>query len=313
VREESEKEKKMKTGKGMFICGLVCLLIGTMRVVPAASALTRVFVSIAPQKYFVQKIGRDLVAVSVLVPAGADPHTYEPKPKQMTALSKSAVYFAVGVDFEKVWLKKIAAINPKMPIVHTDEGIEKRLMPDHTHRQEPRQSQNKDVHHQKGTPDPHIWLSPALVKHQADHILSGLIRVDPKNEKQYRKNQAVFLKELDALDGELKNWFADRKGEPFMVIHPSWGYFAQDFGLRQIPIEVEGKDPKPAQLQSLIHTAREQGIKVVFVQPQFSAKSAEMISREIGGKIVFVDPLAENWAENLRQTAKEFKATFRKE
>ncbi len=297
----------------MFICGLVCLLIVVMRVVPAAAALTRVFVSIAPQKYFVQKIGGDLVEVSVLVPTGADPHTYEPKPKQMTALSKSVVYFAVGIDFEKAWLKKIAAINPKMLIVHTDEGIEKILMPAHTHRQEPHQRQNKDVHSPKGTPDPHIWLSPALVKHQADHILSGLIKVDPKNERQYRKNHAVFLKELDALDGELKDWLADRKGEPFMVFHPSWGYFAQAYGLKQIPIEVEGKDPKPAQLQSLIHKAREQGIKVVFVQPQFSTKSAEMISREIGGKIVFVDPLAENWAENLRQAANKFKTTFRKE
>lgn len=289
------------------IFGLTCLVFLTIAVLPVEATSTRVFVSIEPQKYFVQKIGGDLVKVSVLVPGGADPHTYEPKPKQMVDLSKTAVYFAVGIDFEKVWLKKIVATNPTLRIVRTDDGITKIDMVDHRHdkKSQERQARTGRLHH-TGIPDPHVWLSPSLVKIQAEHILNALMAVDPKNQRRYQAGYAAFLKELDALDAELKSLFAGHRGKQFMVLHPSWGYFADAYGLKQVPIEIEGKDPKPAQLQQLIRHAKEHGIKVVFVQPQFSAKSAEMLSREIGGEVVYVDPLAENWAENLHGVARKF-------
>ncbi|MEI8173255.1 MAG: zinc ABC transporter substrate-binding protein [Deltaproteobacteria bacterium] len=299
-----------RIGKQLFC--VACLVIVALSGLPVEAAVTRAFVSIAPQKYFVQKIGGDLVSVSVLVPASADPHTYEPKPKQMVELSKSAVYFAVGIDFEKAWLKKIAATNPKMRIVHTDDGIAKIAITV--------QHQDKESHHGHAKAgrrnhaeslDPHVWLSPALVKIQAEHILNALIAVDQKNQLRYKANYAVFVGELDALDVELKNAFAGRKGEQFMVFHPSWGYFAEAYGLKQIPIEIEGKDPKPAQLQMLIRHARERGIRVVFVQPQFSAKNAEMVSREIGGQVIYVDPMAVNWAVNLREVARKFRTVLR--
>jgi zinc transport system substrate-binding protein len=144
------------------------------------------------------------------------------------------------------------------------------------------------------------------VKIQAEHILHALIDIDPNNQTRYKNNYSAFLEEIDMLDAELKNLFAGRKGDRFMVFHPSWGYFAKEYELEQVPIEIEGKAPKPAQLTTLIRHAREHGIRVVFVQPQFSAKSAEMISREIGGHVVHVDPLAENWAGNLREVARKF-------
>jgi zinc transport system substrate-binding protein len=286
---------------------IICIIVLILWVSPVEAAATRVFVSIAPQKYFVQKIGGDLVSVAVLVPAGADPHTYEPKPKQMAELSKCAVYFAVGIDFEKAWLPRIAGTNPKMRIVHTDDGIKKIIMADHHHDKKSRHGHGRTGHHYHGeTQDPHVWLSPALVKIQAEHILHALIDLDPYNQKRYKDNYTTFLEEIDILDAELKNLFADRKGDRFMVFHPSWGYFAKEYELEQVPIEIEGKAPKPAQLTTLIRHAREHGIRVVFVQPQFSAKSAEMISREIGGHVVHVDPLAENWAGNLREVARKF-------
>ncbi|MCX5853085.1 MAG: zinc ABC transporter substrate-binding protein [Deltaproteobacteria bacterium] len=297
---------------GKHLSGVACLVIVALSVLPVEAAVTRAFVSIAPQKYFVQKIGGDLVSVSVLVPASADPHTYEPKPKQMAELSKSAVYFAVGIDFENAWLKKIAATNPKMRIVRTDNGIAKIAITVQHPDKESLHGHAKAGHrHHAGSLDPHVWLSPALVKIQAEHILSALTAVDPKNQLRYKANYAVFVGELDALDAELKALFAGRKGEQFMVFHPSWGYFAEAYGLKQIPIEIEGKDPKPAQLQMLIRHARERGIRVVFVQPQFSAKNAEMVSREIGGQVVYVDPMAENWAGNLREVARKFRTVLR--
>ena len=96
-----------------------------------------------------------------------------------------------------------------------------------------------------------------------------------------------------------------------MVFHPAWGYFDDAYGLQQVPIEIEGKDPKPAQLKSLIQHARESDIKVIFVQPQFSTKSASVVAREIGGQVVLVDPLAENWMANMREVAAKFKAALR--
>ena len=302
-----------------LLSGVACSVLLALSLLPVEAAVTKAFVSISPQKYFVQKIGGDLVDVSVLVPAGANPHNFEPKPRQMAELSKSAVYFAVGIDFEKFWLKKIAAANPKMRVVRTDDGITKIPMADHhdgekSRRQHPQKSKVEAPagnDHGGVSPDPHVWLSPALVKIQARHILEALVAIDPVHQSKYESNYATFMREIDELDAELKALFAGRKGEQFMVFHPAWGYFAEAYGLVQVPVEIEGKDPKPAQLQNLIRHARERHIKVVFVQPQFSTKSAELLSREIGGQIVYTDPLAENWAGNLREVARKFGAAAR--
>ena len=292
---------------------LFCLLMAGHS---EAAARVKAFVSIAPQQYFVQKIGGDLVDVSVLVAPGADPHTYEPKPRQMAELAKTGVYFAVGIDFEKAWMKKIAAANPQMRIVQTDEGIVKTAIAGYQHREHEKghneaHGKDKQSHQHEGAPDPHVWLSPPLVKVQAGHIRDALVAVDSANRKRYEENFTAFIGEIDVLDAELKSLFAGSQETQFMVFHPSWGYFAQAYGLEQVPIEIEGKDPKPAQLKKIIYHAKEHGIKVVFVQPQFSAKSAETVSREIGGQVVAADPLAGNWAENLREVARKFKAALR--
>jgi zinc transport system substrate-binding protein len=305
VMLKKKSSEKMKHPR-MQICCLAVLVFLVLSAIPAQADVVRAFVSIAPQKYFVQKIGGELVTVSVLVPGSADPHTYEPKPRQMMELAKSAVYFAVGVDFERVWLPKIAPTNPGMLIIHTEEGIEKIPMSGRNH------EHAGDAHNKSSAvPDPHIWLSPASVKIQAGHILQALIKLDPKNQTRYKNGYTAFLREIDALDAELKALFAGRKNKQFIVFHPSWGYLARDYGLKQVPIEIEGKDPKPAQLQMLIHHAREQGIKVVFVQPQFSSKSAAMVARAIEGRVIYVNPLAEDWAENLRDVAQKFSDSIR--
>ena len=191
-----------------------------------------VFVSIAPQKYFVQQIGKDLVNVQVMVPPGADPHAYEPKPRQMADLSKAKIYFAIGVPFENIWLKKIAAANPGVTVVHTDDGIEKIPMAAH-HHDEDEAHHVKDAHGHR-EPDPHIWLSPLLVKIQAKTIMSTLQEMDPAHQATYAQNYQQFSAQIDRLDAELKAIFAGKKGLSFMVFHPSWGYFARAYGLRQM-------------------------------------------------------------------------------
>ena len=303
-----------------------------------AAAPLKVFVSIIPQKYFVQQIGKDHVNVQVMVQPGANPATYEPKPRQMAAISKTDLYFSIGVPFENTWLKKISAANPRMKVIHTDHGIKKIAMVAHHHDEEEKDhgedhghgshkehgdhhahesshghgdhhdgAGHEEDHHDHSGPDPHIWLSPKLVKIQAETMLKALQAADPANKKAYEANFNAFIVKIDTLDQELKQIFAGKKGFQFMVFHPAWGYLADAYGLKQVPIEVEGKDPKPAQLKKLIKHARKEGIRVVFVQPQFSTKSAQTIASEIGGQVAFANPLAEDWMANLRMIAEKFR------
>jgi zinc transport system substrate-binding protein len=271
-----------------------------------------VFVSIPPQKYFVEKIGGSFVQVSVMVPPGANPHIYEPRPSQMTALSKSRIYFAIGVTFETVWLPKFSKLNPQMRVVHTDKGIDKMAMAAHQHEEEKGAKNKARKKHAHGDDardalDPHVWVSPPEVKIIARNILEGLLEIDPANHSTYKSNYDAFTPEIENLDQDLKEIFKDKKGLKFMVYHPAWGYLARAYGLEQVPVEVEGKEPKPEQLKVLIEESRKQGIRVIFVQPQFSTKSAETLAKAIGGEVVFADNLREDWEKNLRVQAEKFK------
>lgn len=275
-----------------------------------------VFVSILPQKFFVQQISGDVLQVEVMVKPGASPATYEPRPSQMRKLSKSSLYFSIGVPFENVWLERLADVNPEMTIIHTDKGIHKLAMATHHHDEE---GHDDDGHgedgHEEVVPelatglDPHIWLSPVLVKKQAQVIGESLIARFPDRELYFRKNLDLFLDRIDELHGDLQEILEGKKGTRFMVFHPSWGYWAHEYGLEQVAVEMEGKDPKPAQLKELIEQAREENIHVIFAQPQFSVKSAKVIARELKGSVITIDPLAENWFENMRHVADIFKKT----
>ena len=286
---------------------ILLFLLGISFLSPAsAETPLKVTVSILPQKYFVEKVGGDLVDISVMVPPGSSPATYEPKPKQMVRLTESRIYFAIGVFFEDVWLKKFAKANPDMKIIATQNGIEKIPMKRHLHA-------DKEKHHDKavaraGSKDPHIWLSPPFVMLQARNILDALVGADPTNREIYESNYKSFVKELVDLDLKISDLFGDTdQGTRFMVYHPAWGYFAKAYDLIQIPVEKEGKKPTPKGLQQLIRSANKDGIKVVFVQPQFSTKSAHTIAKAIGGRVVFADPLAFDWANNLLLVARQFK------
>ena len=300
-----------------MISGLVRLLwffcVAAIAQPAVAAERIPVFVSIAPQKAFVQQIGKDRVDVQVMVQPGASPHTYEPKPRQMAAMAEAKLYFAIGVAFENAWLPRIAAANPNMKVVHMDRGIEKIPMADHHHHEDDRDHHSESTAdpHEADAMDPHIWLSPPLVKQLSRTILQALVSADPPHRSAYEANYRRFIASVDALDSDLKAIFAGKQGQQFMVFHPAWGYFAHAYGLEQLPVEVEGKNPKPAQLKELIDHAKKEGIRVIFVQPQFSTRSAALVAREIGGEVVFADPLSEDWEANLRAVADRFKAALK--
>jgi zinc transport system substrate-binding protein len=256
------------------------------------AAPLRVFVSILPQKYFVEHVGRDHVAVSVMVGPGQSPETYEPTPKQMAALSQTRLYFSIGVPFEDARLPRIQAANPALHIVPMQRGITR--LPLSGSRGEP------------SGEDPHVWTSPPRVKIMAATIRDALIAVDPANRHDYETRYETFIAELDTLDREIRAVLAPAKGKSFMVFHPAWGYFADTYSLRQIPIEAEGKEPGAKSLAAVIELGKRQHVKVVFVQAQFSRRSAETVARAIGARVVAVDPLAKDYSRNLLRVARAF-------
>ena len=250
---------------------------------PTVSAALHVTVSILPQRYFVERVGGEYVTVNVMVEPGANPATYEPQPEQLRALNLADVYFSIGVPFEDVWLERFASVNENLLLVDTTQGIERQGDPEH--------------------PDPHIWLSPALVKVQAQTIYETLSQLDPAHQGAYRANLESFLADIDALDADIRETLTGVENRKFMVFHPSWGYFARDYGLEQLPVEVEGQEPSAAELAALVARAKQEGIKVIFAQPEFSTRSAETIAQEIGGEVLLISPLAPDWLDNLRRVA----------
>ena len=256
-----------------------------------------VVVSIVPQKYFVERIGGDYVSVSVMVEPGANPATYEPKPEQLKALSSAVAYFSIGVPFEDAWLEKIAAANEDMMMVDTITDIERMPMEAHHH---------EEGEYAEGAPDPHVWLSPELVKVQSQAIYEALAELDPAHEAEYGANLDAFIADIDALEADIEVTLSGLKTKKFMVFHPAWGYFARDFGLEQIPVEVGGQEPSAQELARLVEEARGEGIRVVFAQPEFSTKDAETIAEEIGGQVLLISPLAPDWLENMRTVAQTF-------
>jgi zinc transport system substrate-binding protein len=259
-----------------------CVPSGT----PESPDALSVTVSILPQKFFLERIGGEYVRVNVMVLPGESPATYEPRPAQLKALTKADAYVSIGVPFERAWLERIASANSGMLMVDTTEGIDRICS--------------------GGSCDPHIWLSPRLVKIQARTIYEGLVTLDPTHEEEYGANLDGFIAEIDELDAHIRQKLVGVEQRKFMVFHPSWGYFARDYGLEMIPVQIEGQEPSAAELAELVVRAKRENIQVIFAQPEFSTRAAETIADEIGGKVLLISPLAENWLENMRSVAETF-------
>jgi zinc transport system substrate-binding protein len=284
-----------------FMARFCAFLIVLALLLPAAAAATepvRVFVSVLPLKYFVERIGGARVSVEVMVGPGQSPATYDPTPRQMARLSRAELYFRVGVPFENIWMARIVDINRRMRIVDLRDGIHLRPI-DHRHHAD------KNGH---GTAalDPHVWTSPPLAKIMAGHIRQVLTDFDPAHGEGYRVRHAALADDLDRLDRELKDRLAGLAHRRFLVFHPSWGYFAEAYGLEQVAIESAGKTPGPRALASIIDLARARHIRVIFVQEQFSRATAATVARAIGARVATVDPLAEDYLANLRKVSDAF-------
>jgi len=259
-------------------------------------------VSILPEQTFVKVIGGDKVNVSLMVQPGNSPHTYEPKPSQMIDITKAHLYFAIDVEFEHIWLPKFQNLNPKMQVIDLADNITKMQM------QENHEEEGEEAHHSEHEhegEDPHIWTAPANVKIIAHNIYNALKKTDPVNTDYYKRNLDIFLASIDETDRQITQILSPLEdGRRFMVFHPSWGYFAKAYNLEQIAVEVEGKEPKPKELIHLLQEAKEEKVKAIFTQPEFSDTVAKIIAKELQIPVVKVSPLAPNWSENLINIAK---------
>jgi len=250
-----------------------------------ASHRINVATTIAPLGEFVKAVGGEKVDVILVVPPGAEPHTFEPTPSLMVDMAKTDLYVMNGAGLE-FWMDKLLEANKKMTVVDSSQGIAL-------------------LQESEDEMDPHIWLSLRNAVVQVNNICSGLILVDPQNKEYYIKNRDDYLEKLKALDMELNSTFAGKKSKIFIVHHPAWTYFAKDYDLSQVPLMENEKEPGPKYLGEVIELARENNITTIFIEPEFNPKSAEVIAREMNARIVTIDPLAGNYLDNLRNASRE--------
>jgi zinc transport system substrate-binding protein len=279
---------------------------GENRATTNAQQTLSVFLSILPQAYFAERIGGERVRVEVLVKPGQDPHTFEPTPQQMARLAEADAFLRIGVEFENTLMPRIQSTMKDLLVVDCREGIRLRRMDGHAHDEDEQEAVEQAEEHGSGQEgsDPHIWLSVRNAIRIAATMHQSFLRMDPAGKELYDRGYGQLIDELQSLDRRIAGILAAVKGKPFFVFHPSFGYFADDYGLEQIAVETGGSEPSARQLARLIEQARGSGVRVIFVQPQFSRKSAETVAAEIGGAVIPIDPLARDYIRNLEQMAR---------
>lgn len=243
-----------------------------------------VAVSVAPQAYVVKKIAGDLVGVNVTLPPGVEAHSYEPSLKVLSAISDASLYVKVGhpkFTFEQSWLGNLLRDRPGLPVVDSMRGVV------------------------VDEGDPHVWLAPSHVRAMARNIAAALSDLLPDHRDEIARGLQSFENEVTTLDDDIRRTLANRHGNRFFVFHPAWSYFAAEYGLEQVAIEREGREPDPKALATIMSQAHSAGVKIIYVQPQHSSASARLIADEIGARLETIDPLAYEWTENLRSVARK--------
>lgn len=278
---------------------------GSSQSMADTGAALEVFCSIAPQRYLIERVGGDLVGVGVLVGPGQSPHTFEPTPRQMAGLADARVYFTIGLPFEDRILGSVEELNAELLLVDTSEGIPRRHVEGaHGH------DESGEHGDSCGLTDPHVWLNPRFAGRLAGSVCDALKDIDPDHTEEFEGNLAALMRDLDELDKELTAALAPLSGESVYVFHPAFGYFTDAYGLKQVAVELGGMEPRARELVRLIERATEERVRVIFVQPQFSSRSAGAIAAEIGGVVVPIDPLSGDYLQNLRSIAREIQGAL---
>ncbi len=259
---------------------------------------TIVSVSILPEAYFLERIAGDLVLVNVMVGPGDDPHSYEPTPNQMRLLANTDIYFSIGVEFEHVWLPRFQNANPNLLVTDVSSGVERIPM-----------STSHEGDHE-GEDDPHIWLSPSRVKIIAKNIANALITYDPTHQEVYQRNLDALLTDINLADDHIHSLLDNTPKRQFLAYHPAWGYFAEDYELEMIAIEIGGQEPGAESLAQVIKLMDQDDLNTIFMQKESSSKSSQAIADEVGAELVILDPLAKDWFTNIQEIAEKIASSL---
>lgn len=256
----------------------------------------QILVSVLPEKTFVEAVGGDRVRVMVLVPPGAGHEAIEPSPREAIELTRAQVYFRIGAEFEEGWLERLRASNPNLRVVDLRKDIALRRLVEWS-------ASDAHEHHAHGILDPHIWTDPLNVEIIARVIRDELTQLDPDYAADYASRFETFAQSIRTLHEDILQQLSDCAGCSFLVFHPAWGYFADRYHLRQIPIEIEGKEPSARELAAIIDLARAEGLKTLWAQPQYAIRSATVVAEAIGARVILADPLSENYFAEMRHVA----------
>lgn len=291
----------------MFI--VTCVFASGKKEATTASEKPIIAVSILPQAYFVERIGGERVSVIVLVGPGQEPHSYEPTPRQMEDLAQSKAWVLSNTEFEIALKPKIASLYPGLKIVDGTEGVRFRQMEVHTH-EEGEQAEEEQEIDVPGNIDRHTWLGSEPAKIMARHIRDTLIMLDPAGKPHYERGYEALVSDIDREFGRLRDELAPLSGRTVFVFHPSFGYFFDEFGIRQEAVETGGKEPTAKALAALIEKAQEERVKAIFVQAQFPINAAQTVAKAVGAEVVPLDPLAPDWLDNIRRMGEALKKAF---
>ena len=270
---------------------------------PAPSGPPTLAATIEPTAELVSRLAGDDYVVHAVVGPGESPATFQPTDAMMTRLAQTKVFFRVGVPAESgPWYDAVAEI---AEIIDLRDGITLRQMAHHHHG-----DHDHDHHHDHGAADPHVWTSPTLLRRQIATIAESLVALAPEQAEAVEERRSALDSDLAELDARLRARLEPYRGRAFMVFHPAWGYLADAYGLRQIAVEIEGQAPSEAELTRLQQIAREEEIRVLFVQPQIAGQAAESVARAIGAEVVSIDPLARDVVGNLESVAEALVRSF---
>jgi len=302
--------------KIVIISVVVVILIGVILFSSIETESTDkigVLVTIVPQAEMVEFIGGEYIDITIMVPPGQSPHSFEPTTQQMKKVAEATAYFKVGsgVEFELVYMDTILEQNSDLQVFDCSEEISVISFDEHYGEEDHHGDGDGHGHDHEGT-DPHIWTSPENFKKMAQVVYNGLVEIDPKHQKEYYSNYQEYLSKIDELHTNVSNLLQPYENKSFMVYHPAWGYFGDSYNLKMIAIEDEGKQPGPAGVAAMINQAKEENITVIFVAPQFDTSSADEIADEIGGNIVFANPLMSNYEETITKLAEDMFTGFEK-
>lgn len=249
----------------------------------------QITVTIEPLRYFTEQIAGDHFEVNTMVPKGGNPETYEPTPQQMIQLAKSDLYIKVGnIGFERIWMPKLKQNAPHTLIIDSSYGIE--LL---------RTGQNIN--------DPHTWMSTKNAIQIARNIYQALAKIDKKNNAYYQENLDKLLQKIDTTDQQIRHILAKKTSRAFLIYHPALTYFAHDYQLQQIPIEINGREPSASQLKETIQAAKALHVKTFFIQKEFASRQTLLISKSMGVDTTTINPLSAHWQEQMLLIASKIK------